>query len=227
MPPTNDWNEGEVGAYRVAFRHKPNLSVNGHNARRAEAQNDTSEYMAKEFTSADHKFVRSECRLVDESHTEEHTRNGLAAADTATAAHNCAQRTASALKKATQLQALVNTVVLTDPGLNYARTTCVQLRAQLAWHRRFVDTGPKDEKLIKQVKDLPTKPLLFPELVQAITRYRDTPALQERAEREMAKARLALNTDDTNGMDVASLEGQAEEPEDEDSEEWGDEEERA
>jgi len=58
MPPTNDANEGALGAYRVAMRRQPWLSEDQFNAWYMARVNKTEEFVKAVLThSEDHKFV--------------------------------------------------------------------------------------------------------------------------------------------------------------------------
>ena len=57
MPPTNDVNEGALGAFRVLMRRQPQLSSMQYNALAMYRQNDTHAFMEKKFHPEDYKFV--------------------------------------------------------------------------------------------------------------------------------------------------------------------------
>jgi hypothetical protein len=77
MPATNDVNEGALGAYRVAIRGKPSLTLHQYNAMAMFRHNDTQAFMDAVFTRDDHLYVMREARRLDESKLEAHRRKEL------------------------------------------------------------------------------------------------------------------------------------------------------
>lgn len=187
MPATNDWNEGEVGSWRVQSRHKPNLTLDQHNARRVMKQNGTGTYIAS-LEPVDRKWLRGAHREHNAEGIAQDGRRQIADAEAATAASNRIRQAASAARKTARLRTLVEMNVIDDPDLPYSTTVKV-ICQQLAWHRRFVDTG--EQKVIKHLHG--KKGLVHPELVAAIQRLRTSADLQKRAHEELTKAQLALS----------------------------------
>ncbi|KAJ7292581.1 hypothetical protein C8J57DRAFT_1042576 [Mycena rebaudengoi] len=70
MPSTNDANEGTLGAYRVAMRGKPSLTVHQYNALAMFRRNQTQEFMDTVFDAADYAFIMREARKIDASGLE-------------------------------------------------------------------------------------------------------------------------------------------------------------
>lgn len=70
MPSTNDANEGALGAYRVAIRGKPNMTLHQYNALAMYQRNETQAFIDIVFTEDDHIFVMREARRLDASGLE-------------------------------------------------------------------------------------------------------------------------------------------------------------
>ncbi|EIW58834.1 uncharacterized protein TRAVEDRAFT_101714, partial [Trametes versicolor FP-101664 SS1] len=172
MPSTNDENEGALGAYRIGARDSPNMSLGQHNARHMYKLNDTSTYIATSATREEHRFYRREARIIDSSGLEKKRRADIAAESERVAKKRKGEREARAAKKAARRAKLESVQVIIDLSrLTMEKTTVKLLDEQLDWHRMFVDTGPKDEKLIPIKKLLPTKDLKLKALVAAVERY--------------------------------------------------------
>ena len=67
MPPTNDANEGALGAFRVLIRHQPQLTQLQYNAQAMFCHNKTQESMNKTFEHDDYQFV---CKMAHEADTQ-------------------------------------------------------------------------------------------------------------------------------------------------------------
>ena len=70
MPATNDLNEGALGSYQVFMRYKPWTTLHKFNAQAMYRRNNTQEFMEKEFTEDDHKFVMRKAQEIDASGLE-------------------------------------------------------------------------------------------------------------------------------------------------------------
>jgi hypothetical protein len=70
MPPTNDVNEGALGAFRLLMRRQPQLSLLQYNAQAMFRQNETQAFMEKKFLPEDYKFIRKTARDADAKHLE-------------------------------------------------------------------------------------------------------------------------------------------------------------
>ncbi|KAJ7829469.1 hypothetical protein B0H13DRAFT_1655732, partial [Mycena leptocephala] len=70
MPSTNDANEGGLGAYTVAVRGKPSLTLHQYNAQAMFRRNDTQDFMDAVFTPEDHAYIMREARRIDASGEE-------------------------------------------------------------------------------------------------------------------------------------------------------------
>jgi hypothetical protein len=76
MPPTNDANEGALGAFRVLMRRQPQLSLLQYNAQAMFKKNKTQKFMQDKFQAEDHQFIRQMARSLD-SHGEEAKRKRM------------------------------------------------------------------------------------------------------------------------------------------------------
>ena len=65
MPPTNDMNEGALGAFRVLMRRQYQLSPLQYNAQAMFYFNKTQEFMDKKFEPEDHIFIRGMARNLE------------------------------------------------------------------------------------------------------------------------------------------------------------------
>ncbi|KAF7335877.1 hypothetical protein MSAN_02324700 [Mycena sanguinolenta] len=65
MPSTNDANEGALGAYRVAVRGKPSLTLQQYNSLAMYRRNDTQNFMDAVLTDEDHAYIMREARKID------------------------------------------------------------------------------------------------------------------------------------------------------------------
>jgi len=86
MPPTNDVNEGALGAFRLYMRKKPKTTSAQYNALAMFNFNRTEEFMEKYFTAEDHAYVRKAQREAEGDHAERKMREALNDAKKAKAA---------------------------------------------------------------------------------------------------------------------------------------------
>ncbi|KAJ7475256.1 hypothetical protein B0H11DRAFT_1810745, partial [Mycena galericulata] len=77
MPSTNDANEGALGAYRVAVRGKPSLTLHQYNAQAMFRRNETQDFMDAVFTAEDHAYIMREARRIDASGEEAQRREEI------------------------------------------------------------------------------------------------------------------------------------------------------
>ena len=85
MPPTNDVNEGALGAYRLYIWRKPTTTNAQYNALAMFNFNNTAAFMAKYFTKEDYAHTRAVVRAAESDHTEQKLRAELRAAQAAKA----------------------------------------------------------------------------------------------------------------------------------------------
>ena len=68
MPPTNDANEGALGAFRVLMRKQPWLILLQYNAQAMYHRNKTHEFMQRKFHAEDYKYIHKlACNLKPDS----------------------------------------------------------------------------------------------------------------------------------------------------------------
>jgi hypothetical protein len=77
MPPTNDINEGALGAFRVLLRRQPQLTLLQYNAQALFHHNKTQAFMAKKFQPEDYKFVHKMARMADSQKLEQKRKQEL------------------------------------------------------------------------------------------------------------------------------------------------------
>ena len=65
MPPTNDVNEGALGAFRVLVRRQPQLTLLQYNAQAMFHINHTQEFVEKKFEREAYKFIHKMAREED------------------------------------------------------------------------------------------------------------------------------------------------------------------
>ena len=77
MPPTNDVNEGALGAFRVLLRRQPQLSELHYNAQAMFKHNETQAFMEAKFQPEDYKFIHEMARLIDSQGLEPKRKKAL------------------------------------------------------------------------------------------------------------------------------------------------------
>ncbi len=77
MPPTNDVNEGALGAFRVLLRHQPQLSELQYNAQAMFKHNETQAFMEKKFQPEDYIFIHEMAHLIDSQGLEAKRKKAL------------------------------------------------------------------------------------------------------------------------------------------------------
>ncbi len=77
VPPTNDEEEGALGAFRILLRRQPQLSELQYNAQAMFHQNDTWAFMEKMFHPDDYEFVWRVAREADSQKLEPKRRKGI------------------------------------------------------------------------------------------------------------------------------------------------------
>ncbi len=156
-----------------------------------------------QLTPADHRYSRAVARARDEAGLEKKRHLELAEGEREDAARKKAHRdTIQAHKdeRRARLRAVLPILFLHE--LKMRNTLRNQLVEQLDWHREWVDTGPKDEKLIPMKKDLPSKELILKALRAAVKRYHASADLQERAIENLKAAGCELSEDIYRHWDV-------------------------
>jgi hypothetical protein len=77
MPPTNDVNEGALGALRIHLRKKPKTTIHQYNALAMFKFNGTPNFVHHVFLPEDHAYVRQQARMRDGSHLERERKTEL------------------------------------------------------------------------------------------------------------------------------------------------------
>lgn len=70
MPPTNDVNKGALGAYCVAIRDKPSMTLHQYNALAMFQRNETQDFIEGVFIDKDYLFVMCKAHKLDKSGAE-------------------------------------------------------------------------------------------------------------------------------------------------------------
>ncbi|KAJ7213194.1 hypothetical protein GGX14DRAFT_519404 [Mycena pura] len=104
MPSTNDANEGALGAYRVAIRGKPSLTLHQYNSLAMYRRNDTQSFMDAVLTAEDHAYIMREARHIDASGSEAQRRREIVDFRTRTAEMQKTKAVAKSQKAAKVLQ---------------------------------------------------------------------------------------------------------------------------
>jgi hypothetical protein len=141
---TNDVNEGALGTTRQSFHRAPNISLPKINSRMMYRKNDTNSFIRHVFnTPADQAFLRSQARKQDASGLPQKSMQEEILHDKAEVSRkrtNDITKKAAADAKSSILDALLLEldVETLKNGLKSAgkKITVVDLRLQIAWHRR-------------------------------------------------------------------------------------------
>ncbi|KDQ11676.1 hypothetical protein BOTBODRAFT_113985 [Botryobasidium botryosum FD-172 SS1] len=166
MKPTNDANEGALGAYHIDVRNKPRLSVEQHSAHKMYQRNDTSSFMKMCFTPAHHKSIMHQVRDQEAAHLPAQSREKQVAAWERVEEQKHAgdaKRKQRAENKAAKEGPVVRVIDL--PGLLVKPPIVSILMGHLNWYRAQGDTSiPKNTSLNR-------KGLVLDALVAAVERY--------------------------------------------------------
>jgi hypothetical protein len=181
MPNTNDGNESNNGAIRIAYRNNPNMSELVLNARNMVKANGTTDFMRHVLSAVDSRFLREEARRLLGASLEKLRRDSVVEAKQEAAQ----KRKAKELKRAARLaeqrrkeqemwKHFELEVAEDDPAVlktkRTAKLTCKQwLKLQLLFHRR---------RALAQQEVFPTKtalknnPLRAEQLSRCIRAYK-------------------------------------------------------
>ena len=116
MSPTNDANEGILGAYRVFMHRHPNASLPQFNAQAMYNQNDTQDFMDKHLDDDDHKYIMQLARIFDASGFEKKRRKDLIDHAAKEAEANAVKDREKARKKAEKLAKIAQIKLIFDKG---------------------------------------------------------------------------------------------------------------
>ncbi|KDQ13332.1 hypothetical protein BOTBODRAFT_175645 [Botryobasidium botryosum FD-172 SS1] len=166
MKPTNDANEGALGAYRIDVRNKPRLSVEQHSACKMYQRNDTSSFMKMCFTPAHHKLIMRQARDQEAAHLPAQSHEKQVAAWECVEEQKYAgdaKQKQCAENKAAKEGPMVRVIDL--PGLLVKPPIVSILMGHLNWYQVQGDTSiPKNVRLNR-------KGLVLDALVAAVERY--------------------------------------------------------
>jgi hypothetical protein len=148
MPTTNDTNEGALGAFRVAVRNSPSLTLHQYNAQAMFARNETQTFMDALLDDLDHAFLMRKAREMDSSKLEAKRRKAQVAFDFQVAQ---LKREKDMEKKRQEIIYLQHalTVTLVQSAAEIARLKVKQLDEQLDLLQKF----GKDKAIPKTKKD--------------------------------------------------------------------------
>ncbi|KAJ7877146.1 hypothetical protein B0H13DRAFT_1631869 [Mycena leptocephala] len=118
MPSTNDANEGGLGAYTVAVRGKPTLTLHQYNAQAMFRRNNTQDFMNAVFTDEDHAYIMREARRIDASGEETKMRAKIVDFRIRTAAMQKEKALAKARRAALLLQEHLNRPLVSLPEMS-------------------------------------------------------------------------------------------------------------
>ena len=167
MPPTNDVNEGALGAFRLHLRKKPNTTMHQYNALAMFKFNDTYKFVLQTFAPDDYAYVHQEARTKDSSHLE---RERHAAAVVYKDKQIVQRKEKIALKgqqKAQEQIRLAGIEQLEDAEHVTIDMTVAQLRDQLDIYQCLVDGLPLKSHL-------KTKADMIQTLKEAIKKYKES-----------------------------------------------------
>jgi hypothetical protein len=175
MPTINDTNEGALGAFRVAIRNDPRLTLHQYNAQAMFTRNETQTFMDTLLDHLDHAFIMCKARELDSSKLEVKRRKAQVAFDLRVAQ---IKREKDAEKKQQEIIYLRHalTVTLVQSAADIAKLTVKQLDEQLDLLQKFGN----DKVLPKTRKARGLKPEKQKLLNEALLRY--TTRLSEGAE---------------------------------------------
>jgi hypothetical protein len=165
MPPTNDVNEGALGALRIHLRKKPKTTIHQYNALAMFKFNDTPNFVHHVFLPEDHAYVRQQARMRDGSHLERERKTGLIAyrdKEIDERREKTARKAQQKNHEQTRLAALTRMEDLDKVTIDMS---VVELKDQLEIYRGLV-TG------IPLKSHLKTKAAMIEALQDAITKYK-------------------------------------------------------
>lgn len=146
MPPTNDCNEGALGAKRQDSRHRPNHSSISYNSITSLKRNDTETFITENLQSKeDTRYLRSVARKLDSSKLESRKKQAQTDYDRRVVAEK-RQKQADRLLKDTTLQSTLDNVILTSDLLVLQKETRAQLELRLKKYRQLLFTKFKLSK---------------------------------------------------------------------------------
>jgi hypothetical protein len=166
MPPTNDVNEGALGALRHYLRKNPNATIHYYNALAMFRFNNTAAFVQNVFSTEDYAFVHKEARKVNRSDLERRQKAAIVAykdKQIKEKREKIMQKTLQKRQEEDRLAAIKRVERLEDVTVD--SMTVQQLKDQLDIYRRLAVEG------IPAKSQLKTKALLISALKDAIVKY--------------------------------------------------------
>jgi len=168
MPPTNDVNEGALGAVKSYLQRNPNATMHYYNALAMFKFNETATFVQDVFVAEDYAYVRKEARKRDGAHLERERKAALVAykdMQIAKQRAKMAQRTEQRNMEEARLANVQQLEEINDVDINM---TVAQLKDQLEIYRGLVDRIPLKSHL-------KTKAVMIEALKAAIIKYKEGP----------------------------------------------------
>lgn len=166
MPPTNDVNEGALGAVKSYLRRNPNATMHYYNALAMFKFNRTAAFVKEVFIAEDYAYARKEARKKDGAHLEKERKAALIAykdLQIAKQKEKLAQRTEQRNMEEARLANIQQLKDINDVDINM---TVAQLKDQLEIYRGLVDGIPLKSHL-------KTKAVMVEALKVAITKHKE------------------------------------------------------
>lgn len=164
MPPTNDVNEGALGALRSYLRKKPNATLHKYNALAMFKFNDTKAFAQHVFVAEDHTYVRQEARKRDCSHLERDRKAAIIASKTEQIVERQEKAAVKEQQKAEEEARLKMIKPIENVEDVTVDMTVAKLRDQLEVYRTLVNDIPLKSHL-------KTKAQMIGALKEAIRKY--------------------------------------------------------
>jgi hypothetical protein len=165
MPPTNDVNEGALGALRSYLRKKPNTSIHQYNALAMFKFNHTAAFVQNVFIEEDHTYVRQEARKRDGSHLEQKRNLALISHKDKQVAQR-REKVQQKVQQKTQEESRLAGIRRLENEMDVTTDmTNTELKDQLEIYRSLIDGIPLKSHL-------KNKAAMIAALEEAITRYK-------------------------------------------------------
>src|SRR5258705_11657 len=122
MSPTNDANEGILGAYRVFIRWYPNASLLQFNSQATYDTNDTQGFMDKHLSPDDDKYIMQVARTFDSSGLEKQRHKDLNDHAAEEARLNAEKDKARDMKKAAKIAKIAKVKLILDKQVERSKS---------------------------------------------------------------------------------------------------------
>lgn len=169
MPPTNDVNEGALGAMRIHMRMKHNTTVQLYNALARYRHNKTAAFSKQMLTSVEDKaFIMLKARELDASHAEKEKKKAIIVHKDNEVQEKERKKDERERKKAEREAHLNALDILKSEDDVHPKMLRKELEDQLDKYRKLVAGIPLKSKLTKNAERVEC-------LKDAIMRYRENP----------------------------------------------------